>query len=601
MGRQARESVRLAATVPNLQLNDLILPGPLALIAVNFAIRSAVDANSALSNILVPDSPPAKTPMRAVAFVMWAAVLAGCSGAPAPADAGGLDFGGLSTLDALNGEAEATGAAEVASGDSAVGSDSEEIAPADTGPAEIGPAEIGSGETEVADGAAPDSQANAADAVTPADSAVEVASADAASPTADAGSPAGDGEATDSDGESLEGGGDGLVAADGANDTADVTDAADGEVAGQQDAPLLETADAWSPPVGGNPGSGCYGKDGTVTCSADSKYRVECNNGAWTAIQHCGFGVCTASLSVGGAILTTCGVPKAKLLAINDACARYIKCFGGPSHEDCVRANVDPAGFSAGLSVGVPRPVIQLAFREIQANVGCSGKATTCSGLAECLYFFGQSKCPTATGCSDDLAWKCAGGGATLAINCKAVGGKCTIAGGQASCIKAESCSPASTVTCAKSVGSMCSKFEDNKLWLVQVDCAAAVGSCVGGASSLASTCSGPVETPCDGKDFVPKCDGKAAQNCQSGDTVTTSCAASMTCVVENQFNLFESACPAGQGCAASLCADGGACTAKAKCNGSEVWFCENKQPVAYDCKSVGMTCGLAPSGPRCQ
>ncbi|MSQ83604.1 MAG: hypothetical protein EXR77_12065 [Myxococcales bacterium] len=534
--------------------------------------------------------------MCALAIVFWAAVLAGCSTAPAAAGAGGLDFGGLSTLEALSGETQATGATEVAIGDAAVGPDTAEIAPVETGPAEIG-----SGETEIADGAAPDSQANVADAVTPADSAVEVASADAASPTDDAGSPAADGAAEDSDGESLDGGSDDLVAADGADDAVDVTVAADSEVAGQQDASPLETTDVWSPAVGGNPGSGCYGKDGTVTCSADSKYRVECNNGAWTAIQHCGFGVCTASLSVGGAVLTICGVPKAKLLAINAACARYIKCFGGPSHEDCVRANVDPAGFSAGLSVGVARPVIQLAFREIQANVGCSGKATTCTGLAECLYFFGQSKCPTATGCSDDLAWKCAGGGATLAINCKAVGGKCTIASGQASCIKAEPCSPASTVTCAKTVGSMCSKFEDNKLWLVQVDCAAAVGSCVGGATSLASTCSGPIETPCDGKDFIAKCDGKAAQNCQSGDTVSTSCAAGMTCVVENQFNLFESACPEGQGCAAALCADGGPCTAKAKCNGTEVWFCENKQPVAYDCKAVGMTCGLAPSGPRCQ
>jgi hypothetical protein len=60
------------------------------------------------------------------------------------------------------------------------------------------------------------------------------------------------------------------------------------------------------------------------------------------------------------------------------------------------------------------------------------------------------------------------------------------------------------------------------------------------------------------------------------------------------------SGCPTSQ-CGKATCTEGLPCAMAAKCNGSEVWYCEQKSPAAFDCKSVGMNCAMAANGPRCQ
>ncbi len=365
--------------------------------------------------------------------------------------------------------------------------------------------------------------------------------------------------------------------------------------------PADSAADTWLAPIGGQPGSGCFGKDGTVTCSPDGKYRVECNNGAWTALQHCGFGLCAASLSPGGAVATVCGVPPTKNLAVNDACARYSKCFGGPGHETCVRGVLSTSNFTAGLPTAKAVAVADLAFTGIASNLACAAAATTCPALAECLYFFAQPKCQGASaGCAGDVAWQCLAG-AALAVHCKGLNMACLAGGGTAMCTASEPCSAAGPATCKDGVASKCSTLADGKTWLEKSDCAAAAGSCQQGAGSIAAACGGQAETPCAAKDFVASCQDGAALTCANGDTVKTPCGPGLSCAVENQFALFEKACPEGQGCTVALCTEGGSCSAKAKCNGSEVWFCEGKQPAAYDCKAKGMSCAMGPTGPRCQ
>lgn len=381
-----------------------------------------------------------------------------------------------------------------------------------------------------------------------------------------------------------------------ADATAADVDAADGSTADGSDA-----IDAWIAPIGGQPDSGCPGQDGAVACSPDGKYRVECTNGAWTAVQHCGFGACTAQKTPGGAVLTKCAVLATKNTDASAACALYSKCFGGPSHETCVRGVLATSAVVGGLPVGKPIAVVDVAFTGIASNLACAAAATTCQALAECLYFFNPPKCLAASaGCSGDVAWQCTGS-AALAVSCKAVGMNCLSNGSTAQCIAAQPCPSPAPVTCADGIASKCSNQIDGKPWLEKLDCAAAAGSCQSGATSLAAGCAGPPETPCKVKEFSVYCKDNVAHMCAGGDTVKTVCGPGLSCVVENQFAIFVKQCPEGEGCTLATCSEGGACSAKSKCNGSEVWFCEAKQPVAYDCKAKGMGCVTGAQGPRCQ
>lgn len=379
------------------------------------------------------------------------------------------------------------------------------------------------------------------------------------------------------------------------------TDAeADSDAESAADSGSDAVVDVWVAPEGGNPSTGCFGKDGTVACSLDGKFRVECIDGAWTAIQHCGFGVCTVSLANGGAVLTTCGVPKTKLIELSSACARYNTCFGPVSHEVCVRANLSPVAFAAGFGSGAMSKVAGIAFAEIGNNLTCAGKAKTCAALAECLYYFAINKCATsAIGCENDVAYTCTGSVA-LATNCKKFGMFCA-EGATAQCFKGAPCKPSDPPKCDGQVWQACVPVTSDSGYLTSVDCEAAPGSCNSKTTVLASACSNAALAPCTMATTAPVCAKNAKVICQGSETVTTPCPPGMQCAVEDQFGLFNAECPDSQSCAKALCTEGGACAMQAKCNGSEVWFCQAKQPVSFDCKTLGLGCAMTAAGPACQ
>ena len=394
------------------------------------------------------------------------------------------------------------------------------------------------------------------------------------------------------------------AAAEAADD--DVTDAAADAMAdaGADTAPDAAPEDAvvdvWQPPTGGKPGTGCFGKDGTVACSLDGKFRVECIDGAWTAIQHCSFGICTASLAAGGGVITTCGVPKSKLNDLNAACARYNSCFGPLSHEQCVRANLSPAAFVAGIADGAASKVQSLAFAELGNNLACAAKAKNCTALAECLYYFGGNKCATSTiGCENDVAYSCVAG-APLATNCKNFGMVCA-KNAAAQCFKGAPCKTSDPPTCTADVWSGCLTISGYDGYTQKVDCGALPGGCNKDATTAANACSGAPVTPCKMAELAPICKANAAVSCIGGDTVTAPCPPGTLCALEDQFSLFNPVCPENQACSKILCSELGACAMQSKCNGSEVWFCEAKQPASFECKEVGMTCTMTSSGPACQ
>ncbi len=363
-----------------------------------------------------------------------------------------------------------------------------------------------------------------------------------------------------------------------------------------------EASDVWTGVPGGNPGTSCLGFEGEDACSKDGKRRVQCINGAWTTLQHCGFGLCNQAGSPGGATVTSCGVPKAKLKALNQACARYISCFKPSlSHEDCVRINLHPDLFNASLPAGQPQAIAQLAVAQLQSSLACAGAATTCPALAECVQFFPEGKCQGGPnqGCDGQIAWSCGGQAKPLAVNCKALGMICTSVFGAPTCLKPMPCGAVQSASCADTVASLCVSDGAGGTFGLGLDCTTKASTCTAGASNLSGACGSPAK--CTASTFTAACTGNIARNCVSGITIAQSCPAGTTCMLADNFDLLGAACPDGQQCPKSACSEGVPCTGASKCNGSELWFCEAKSPAAFECKDVGMTCGVGANGPRCQ
>jgi hypothetical protein len=381
---------------------------------------------------------------------------------------------------------------------------------------------------------------------------------------------------------------------------ADAADVVWAEVA-MADTVVADAAAPWKPPLGGTPGSGCAGQEGTLACSADGKFRVECYNGAWMAQQHCGFGVCSAQLSAGGAVITSCGVPATQKVALNSACARYTQCFGGVSHEACVRANLAGAAWKGSFVSGSTQAVPLVAMAHLQGNLDCAAQATTCGQLAECIYLFATPTCQAATsGCEGQVAWQCQGSTA-LGANCAMLGMKCAVIQGLAQCVQAPACAEAGSVTCNGTIASQCVASSDGKNHALTRDCSVTGGGCKAAVATLASACSGPPPATCEVQGFAAGCVGGKTKNCKSGVEQLASCPWGTTCAVQNSFELLLPDCPAGETCLQAGCSEGGGCAMTARCKGSEVWFCEAKQPASFDCKTIGASCQVTAAGAHCK
>lgn len=463
--------------------------------------------------------------------------------------------------------------------------------PADTVSADMGAAETIAGLEDSDDG------------VPSSDDADETAAFDDVAPPEDPDAPAPppdamddatvDGEAADADPMTPDA--DAPAPADGSADVPTASDAA------TTDASAADTTPAWKPPTGGAPGSSCAGQEGTVACSLDGKFRVECNNGAWMALQHCGFGVCSAQLSAGGAVVTTCAVPDTAMVELNTACARYTQCFGGVSHETCVRANLLGAAWSGNFTAGSTHTVAQVALAHLQGNLACAAKANSCSQLAACIYLFATPTCQvSASGCEGQVAWQCSGGTA-LGANCAMLGMKCAVFQGVGQCVQAPACAVPASVACNGNTASQCVAAVDGKAYALTRDCNATGGGCKAGVASLSGGCSGPPPVTCTSQGFAASCSDGKTKNCAAGVEQAAACPFGTSCAVQNDFELLLPVCPPGQICTKATCTEGGSCAMAARCNGSEVWFCQAKQPVAFDCKTIGASCQAGVDGPLCK
>ena len=408
------------------------------------------------------------------------------------------------------------------------------------------------------------------------------------------------------------------AAADGAVDTAvdvavaDVIDVdatlVDGDIGGSEDAGDAEepgdaggeTDTGASGPPSVFPGSGCKNNDGAKACSKDGKLRLECINGAWTPLSHCGFGVCIAKAAVSGPALLSCSVPLTTSTVAATACARFLPCFAPQlSMEACMRAALTPNFVAADHAGGSLADLPTAAMLGLANAAPCVAKTASCGQLAECLHIFPQPKCGSASGsgCDGAFAWSCTGG-ATLVGDCAALGVGCTVVAGAPVCMLDQVCAPGDVSLCAGTMAKACVTTPAGNRGAV-LDCGALGLSCNDGvavAASAASACGAAVACPAQA---VPGCAGAMLTSCDAGKWRQMSCGSGLSCAYVDDTGLLANPCPLGGSCDSATCVQGPSCSHASRCEGTEVWYCEQGQPRRFDCKTVDKTC-TGGAAPRC-
>ena|GEM_PF-2828268 len=382
------------------------------------------------------------------------------------------------------------------------------------------------------------------------------------------------------------------------NDTGASGDGAASDGLGADGGPAADAGDGL--PYGGPVGGQCKGLSGTVTCSNDWKHRVMCVNGAWTSLQHCGFGACKRFKSAGGAVLSECFVPKVKHKALARACSRYLKCYNPPmSLEDCVRLNLHGKKLGASIPAGQVREVHNVAVYQLLDALKCIDQTKTCNDLAQCLHWFPVDKCGKATnaGCDAQVAWACKGHGKPVAASCGALGMTCHVFGGKATCAKSLACK-APKASCTGLVAKDCIKDAEGSTVGVVSDCALIGNTCKHDLATDTAGCDQPLKCTTQ---FKPTCDATGATNCVSGVKMKRVCGLGQSCKFLDHLGHFASHCPIGIDCKQTGCSEGGTCSAPPFCKGHIAHYCEGGWPVALDCKSIGMSCANTKFGVRCQ
>lgn len=380
----------------------------------------------------------------------------------------------------------------------------------------------------------------------------------------------------------------------------DVADCVSGCDAGATDAGAGADVDASGPPPGPQPLSSCTGKDGDKACSEDGKVRLECINGAWTPIAHCGFGVCKASPNPSGPPTLLCEVPETDHPNVAAACARYVACFA-PSlgQEACVRAALTPAAVASDVGGGRALTVAEVAVVGIAPVAACVAAATSCVTVSACLQPPNPPTCASssATGCSAQFAYQCSGG-APLVADCSAIGTSCVTIGGQPRCVIDQPCPAGNVSSCQGRVALACVSTSIGNRG-VQIDCGATGQTCLAGqpvASAATSACGAAV--PC-AAGLQASCQAGMRSLCEANKHVESACAKDAVCLYADEFDVGVPSCPPLSSCETVRCAGGVACSHAAKCQGTEVWYCEQGQPRRFDCKTIGKTC-TGGTNPRC-
>ena len=392
---------------------------------------------------------------------------------------------------------------------------------------------------------------------------------------------------------------DGLGIGDGAGTDAANTDAAN------TDAANTDVNDADAPPTGPPPAvplSSCKGSNGSKTCSVDGKLRLECILGAWTPLAHCGFGVCAAKAQDSGPAQLSCSVPTSAHAELATACARIIGCFApSQSLERCMRAALAPSFEAADAGNGILVDPILATFASLQPALACISTSNTCTSLAQCVHLFTQPKCNggAQSGCDGNLAWQCSGG-AALVGDCAKIGVNCAIVAGQPRCLADAPCPIGDVSTCTGRVGTVCLQTSAGNR-AAKIDCGALGLQCaanINATSNIATGCGPASACPAAGSG-IPACEAAKLATCTANKLVETTCPAQSVCLLQDDFGLLAPTCAPNSNCETALCGQGGSCSHVSRCQGSEVWYCEQGQPRSFDCASIGKTC-VAGANPRC-
>lgn len=470
--------------------------------------------------------------------------------------------------------------------------------------------------TSVHDGAA-DAIADATDGTDGADDVTDAQSDDAdATAATDADDAASIGDGDDGDdtsevtgledaivGADLDGGGLGI--ADGNADGDAVGDAAAQDAAQDADADDADAAASDAGPAGPAPAvplSSCKGANGSKTCSVDGKLRLECILGAWTPLAHCGFGVCAAKAQPSGPAQLSCSVPASSHAELAAACARTISCFApSQSLERCMRAALAPSLEAADAGGGALIDPMIATFASLAPALACISTSNSCATLAQCIHLFPQPKCTSgaSSGCDGNLAWQCTGGAAVVG-DCAKIGVNCAVVAGQPRCLADAPCPIGDVSSCAGRVNTVCLQTSAGNR-AAKIDCGALGLQCVANlnpTSNIAAGCGAASACPAAGSG-IPACEGAKLATCSANKLVETTCPAQSVCLLQDDFGVLAPACPDNATCESALCGQGGSCSHVSRCQGSEVWYCEQGQPRSFDCASIGKSC-VSGAAPRC-
>ncbi len=357
----------------------------------------------------------------------------------------------------------------------------------------------------------------------------------------------------------------------------------------------LDAGPAWPPTAQAL--SSCKGKDGQKACSVDGKLRLECMLGAWTPMFHCGFGVCQATQPKSGPPLLSCSVPETAHPQLAAACAQLLPCVApNLGLQACMRAALAPDLVGMDVQTGALLDPAHAALAGLLPHAACVANASGCAAVAACL---GGVACPSgpSQGCQEAMAYHCHGGVA-LPMGCAKHGAICTVVEGAPRCLLDAPCPAGDVSECNDKVATACLQTPTG-LRAVKHDCGASSQNCKAGVAASgnpAAACSGSLACPGAG---VPACDGGALALCQGNSLVVTTCPAGEICLFEEDTGLQGPTCAPFSTCPKVVCSQAGSCTFAARCEGTEVFYCELGQPRRYDCKAIGKSCGGG-AVPRC-
>lgn len=359
---------------------------------------------------------------------------------------------------------------------------------------------------------------------------------------------------------------------------------------GCESAPMGGGGGGTSAPVtsGGAVGATCP-KDDQIGCAPGALAKVRCKNAQWIADGACATGTqCLETKTDGVVVATACILPSTLRTNRAIACAKAAACGTGLSFSTCM----NPPSSSVITAVAKAFGYFEAGkggIFDLEAKIGCYSSAKDCAAVTACVAG-SVAKCASndADACVGSVARICSGG-ATIAVDCAAVGLGCSMVEGQPMCGSLPNCTNPKSVTCQGDTAKVCLPVgKGGQSYEISMNCAYFGGKCDGSAKAQADldVCNFATGATCDQTTYKAICQGNHQLKCSSGKVQMLDCAS------------FGEVCEVKAGvahCTITTHCDGGS-----GCEGGLYKFCDGSLGLrSFDCSKAGMICPVG--GGKCE